>query len=127
MGFVGGGNIINITINNGGADDASVPHVGTTPPTNTDKKWLDTSVSPYAWKEYNGGVWEVFDLATEYYKHEESPASDTWTINHNLGRSPAVTIIDTEGNTVIGEINYVDDDNLILTFTSPVEGIAHLT
>ena len=31
------------------------------------------------------------------YTHSQTSSSDTWTIKHNLGRFPSVTVIDTGG------------------------------
>lgn len=52
--------------------------------------------------------------------------SSVWTINHNLNKLPNITIIDSAGTEVKGEIEYVDDNNLILTFSSEFSGRAIL-
>ena len=50
------------------------------------------------------------------YTHNQSSISDTWTINHNLGRYPSVTVIDS-GNTVVqGTIVYNSANQLTVTF-----------
>jgi hypothetical protein len=60
------------------------------------------------------------------YTHNQIVSSSTWSITHNLGKNPSVTIIDTGGNNVIGEISYNSLNALTLTFTAAFSGIAYL-
>ena len=60
------------------------------------------------------------------YVHEQSPASDTWVINHNLKKYPSVTIVDSAGRVVIGEVQYIDNALIICSFSAPFSGIAYL-
>lgn len=50
--------------------------------------------------------------------------SATWLIQHNLGRYPAVTIIDSAGNLVLTDVFYSDLNTAVLTFASPTTGKA---
>ena len=50
----------------------------------------------------------------------------TWNIQHNLGKFPSITVIDT-GNTVVnGEYTYVDNNNVTLKFSAAFAGTAYL-
>lgn len=60
------------------------------------------------------------------YEHNQASVSASWNINHNLGKKPSVTIIDSGGNQVIGDIVYVDDNNVTLNFTAAFSGTATL-
>lgn len=60
------------------------------------------------------------------YFHNQASASASWNIAHNLGKKPSVTIIDSGGNQVIGDIVYVDDNNVTLNFTAAFSGTATL-
>ena len=60
------------------------------------------------------------------YVHDQSVASDTWTITHNLGSYPSVTIIDSGGSEVEGSITYTSGNVIQLVFTSPFGGTAYL-
>ena len=60
------------------------------------------------------------------YTHSQSVASATWTINHNLGRKPSVTIADSGGNVQIGEVLYNSDNEITVTFAAAFGGYAHL-
>ena len=52
------------------------------------------------------------------YIHNQSSASNTWTINHNLNRFPSVTVIDS-GNTIVqGTVVYNSNKQLTITFFS---------
>lgn len=60
------------------------------------------------------------------FEFTQSVASASWSINHNLGKRPSVTIIDTGGNQVIGDIIYVDNNNITLNFSAAFSGTATL-
>ena len=62
----------------------------------------------------------------KYYVHEQGIASNEWHIKHNLNKHPSVTIVDSAGNEVIGQVHYVDLNNVIITFTSQFSGKAYL-
>ena len=54
-----------------------------------------------------------------------SPAS-TWSVNHNLNKFPSVSVVDSANNDVIGDVQYVDVNNLTITFSSSFSGKAYL-
>jgi hypothetical protein len=49
-----------------------------------------------------------------------------WTINHNLGQFPSVTLVDTTGAVVLADILYVNNNQIIVTFSQPFAGKAYL-
>jgi hypothetical protein len=49
-----------------------------------------------------------------------------WTINHNLGAFPSVTLTDQLGNTMLAQIQYVNSNQVVVTFSQPVAGTAYL-
>lgn len=61
------------------------------------------------------------------FEHTQSSASDTWTITHNLNFFPNVTVQDSAGSTVEGEIVYNTNTTLTVTFSSPISGKAYLS
>lgn len=73
---------------------------------------------------------EVDDLVSEAetstYIFTQIAASATWNINHNLNKRPSVTIVDSGGNVVIGDIKYIDDNNIKAIFSSAFGGNAYL-
>jgi len=60
------------------------------------------------------------------YRHVQSVSSDTWTINHNLNKYASVTVQDSAGSIVIGEITYNNKNTITLTFSGAFSGEAHL-
>jgi len=61
------------------------------------------------------------------YVHTQNSSSDSWTINHNLGKKPSVTVTTlTTGAQVIGEVTYTNNNTLVVSFAAAVSGIAHL-
>lgn len=54
------------------------------------------------------------------------PAS-TWNINHALGYFPNVTVVDSANSKVIGDVEYVDANNLTLIFSAGFSGKAYLS
>lgn len=57
---------------------------------------------------------------------QPSPVS-LWEISHGLGGRPSVTVVDSAGTVVIGEVTYISDSQVTVEFTSPFSGYAYLT
>jgi hypothetical protein len=53
-------------------------------------------------------------------------ALSTWTILHNMGKRPAVTVIDTSGNVITGQVVYNSDHQITIYFTPAVAGTVYL-
>lgn len=60
------------------------------------------------------------------YIHNQNQASDTWVITHTLHKFPSVTIVDSAGTVVVGDVQYIDEDNIICTFKHEFSGMAYL-
>jgi hypothetical protein len=58
--------------------------------------------------------------------HTQTLASDTWTVAHNLGKNPSVSIVDSAEEEVIGEVQHVDVNNIIIRFSAAFSGKAYL-
>ena len=54
-----------------------------------------------------------------------APAT-TWTITHNLGKFPSVSVVDTADTQVYGDVEYIDDNSLRVTFSAAFGGKAYL-
>lgn len=61
------------------------------------------------------------------YEHVQSVASALWTINHNLGFRPSVSVFDSVGDQVEGQITHITDDTLTITYSAAFAGVAYLT
>lgn len=58
-------------------------------------------------------------------KHFEYPflTSSVVTVNHNLGKRPSVTVVDSAGDEVVGSVNHISNNQLIVTFSGGFSGI----
>jgi len=61
-----------------------------------------------------------------YFNFTQGSASDTWAIAHNLGYYPSVTVIDSLGREIEGDIHYLDVNNITIYFTAAFAGQAFL-
>jgi hypothetical protein len=64
---------------------------------------------------------------TRRYVHTQGVASTTWVITHSLGGRPSVTIVDSAGTVVIGEVQYSSNTQISVYFSSAFSGYAYLT
>lgn len=39
-----------------------------------------------------------------------------WICNHNLGKKPAVTVVDDGGNIILCDVRYIDNDSIAVRF-----------
>ena len=60
------------------------------------------------------------------YPHQQMVPSAVWTIDHGLGKHPAVTVITSAGDQVIGDVSYPSLDRVVITFSAPLGGSATL-
>ncbi len=63
----------------------------------------------------------------ETYVFTQSIAAISWTIAHNLGFHPNIQVIATDGTNIIGEIVYIDTNNLVINFSQAYSGTAYLS
>ena len=74
-----------------------------------------------------GVINKYFTPGRVSYQHTQGVASNTWNITHNLQFYPNVTIQDSAGNIVEGEISYTNSDSLVVTFSTAFSGEAYLS
>jgi len=62
------------------------------------------------------------------WTHIQSSPSASWTITHNLGYYPGgVSVVDSGGNTCLGDIQYTDTNSLVVNFADAFSGVAYLS
>lgn len=91
----------------------------------TNKPFLLTSPTSNQILRYNSTE-EKFVNADWNYVHTQSSPSSSWSINHNLGKYPSVTIVDTAGSEVEGNVTHTGPNGLTITFTAPFSGKAFI-
>lgn len=60
------------------------------------------------------------------FTFNQAVASTEWQIHHGLNKYPSVMIVDSGNNVVIGDIEYIDKNNVKCTFSSAFSGSAYL-
>jgi hypothetical protein len=56
----------------------------------------------------------------------QTVASATWQVQHNLGKCPSVTIADSSGHQVVGDVVHNSVNDLTVFFSAPFAGSAYL-
>lgn len=84
---------------------------------------IETPLAGQALK-YDGSLW--INKTTEF-EFTQSTASDTWTINHNLGFKPTVTVFSVGGMEVEADVQHTSLNQSIIYFNNPFAGSARLT
>ena len=89
------------------------------------------STNGYYYGPKSNGEWPTTPIYvignTRRHVHTQGAPSSTWTIAHTLGGRPSVTVVDSAGTVVIGEVSYNSDTEVTIYFTSPFSGFAYLT
>lgn len=65
---------------------------------------------------------EAVSVAGGNYVHTQSAASDTWTVNHNLGFRPNATVITMGGMRMETEILHTSNNQLLILTDSATTG-----
>lgn len=58
--------------------------------------------------------------------HLQTRAAAAWTIVHGMGRFPSVSVTDSAGSLVAGEVSYPDENTVEVTFRGAFSGKAYL-
>lgn len=61
------------------------------------------------------------------YEHEQVVPQSVWSVGHGLGGFPNVTVVDSTGRVVIGDVEYIDDNSLQLIFSAAFSGKAYVS
>lgn len=62
----------------------------------------------------------------ETFTYEQKSPLDKWTIKHPLNKYPSCTVVDSAGTQVMGEVTYLDKENLTIQFSAAFSGICYL-
>lgn len=81
----------------------------------TNTEWMLVNHDPVAWKRRDGG-----------YEHTQGVPETTWSVTHNLDKFPAVTVVDSDGYEVEGQVTYLSRNAVQLDFAAAFSGKAYL-
>ena len=65
-------------------------------------------------------------LSGANYVHTQAVPDADWTITHGLGRYPSVTVVDSAGSTVLGNVEYLSANQVVVHFNGAFGGSAYL-
>lgn len=63
-------------------------------------------------------------LAVGYTHRQERPAN-VWRIVHNLRKFPSITVVDSAGSVVVGDVRYISDSEVEVSFVGSFSGKAY--
>ncbi len=75
---------------------------------------------------YDFAVFTLSSRSDLTFVFNQAVASVTWNITHNLGKFPSVTMVLNTGQKGYGDVVYIDDNNLTITFASAESGKAYM-
>lgn len=61
----------------------------------------------------------------ETYEHSQLVPERVWHVTHNLDKYPSVTVVDSAENVVVGEVVYIDNNTVEMTFQGAFSGKAY--
>lgn len=65
---------------------------------------------------------DIEEIVDKNFVFTQINPSSLWEIKHNLNKFPSVTITDSGGNLIIGDIVFLDKNNILLQFNFPFSG-----
>ena len=66
------------------------------------------------------------DSSDKTFVYNQGTPSAVWTIQHNLGKFPSVTAVNSNNIQGFGEVQYINSNNLTITFSAGFSGKAYL-
>ena len=64
--------------------------------------------------------------ANQHFVYEQGVASDTWVIEHNLGKYPSVSLVDSAGTQFDADVEYNDENTCTVRMNGATTGKAFL-
>jgi len=77
-------------------------------------------------KHYDFAVFTLSSQGAPTFVFTQGVVATTWNIQHNLGKFPSITVIDSGNTVVAGEYIYIDNNNVQLNFSAAFSGKAYL-
>lgn len=82
----------------------------------------------YAIAVYPGFVNPHIDpnVGDKTFVYTQAVASAVWEVEHGLAKFPSVSVVSDDNIQVFGEVEYIDNNNLIITFNGAFSGKAYM-
>ena len=101
--------------------------------------YVAEDIGKWAYQADSSTIWQLVTTAPTWvqvapstagndanYEHSQVLAATTWVIVHNLGKRPSVSVMDTSGDEVHGDVSYDTVNQVTLSFSAPFSGTAIL-
>jgi hypothetical protein len=76
---------------------------------------------------YDIAVFTLSDLVKDKnFVFSQAAATSTWTVQHNLNKFPSCTMVLSTGQQGYGDVTFIDENNLTITFASAESGKAYI-
>lgn len=62
-----------------------------------------------------------------FFRWSQPVAATQWSFTHDLEYPPAITVVDSAGTVLYGDVTYVDDFTITIDFSFPTAGYAYLS
>jgi hypothetical protein len=62
-----------------------------------------------------------------YFVFNQATPAAVWTVDHPLNYFPNVTVVDSAGDEVVGDVTYVSATRVVLTYSAAFAGSAYLS
>lgn len=73
----------------------------------------------------SSNVWNQAASRAGGFVHSQNVPASTWSVTHNLDKRPSVTIVDSGESVVVGDVQYTDNNSVVLVFTAAFSGKAY--
>ena len=77
-------------------------------------------------KFYDFAVFTLSSQGAPTFVFTQGAAATQWSIQHNLGKFPSVSVINNNNVVINGEVKYIDNNNIQLNFSAGFSGKAYL-
>lgn len=65
-------------------------------------------------------------LISQTFVFEQGIVSDTWVINHDLNKRPSIELVDSSGRKFEAEVEYINENQIVVHLNSATTGYAYL-
>lgn len=78
------------------------------------------------WSTADGAAPPPPDGSDKHYVHVQDTPASTWTVSHPLDKRPSVTVVDSGGTVLDGDVSYPSSSQVVVEFVAATSGSAYL-
>ena len=71
-------------------------------------------------------TYDIDSVSDKHFVFTQATPSTSWSVNHGLDKFPSVTVVDSAGTQVQGQVDYTDTNNLTISFENQFSGKAYI-